>query len=64
MILVVWLIISLNTIWVGLMIAWPRWFSCILKQRFWCKSCHQDITGRQKFVASFEAGQSLEDRRV
>lgn len=64
MIFVAWLIISINLIGTGLVVAWPRRFGHLFHERLWCDACHHEITVRQKFIASYEASQSLEDRQV
>lgn len=63
MILIIWLFYSLAIFVVGACIAFPWWFARFFQPRFWCESCHHDITVKQKFLASFNGSEEY-DRKV
>jgi hypothetical protein len=64
MIFIGWILISLNTIFTGLMIVQPWWLVRHFQKRFYCDRCHEDITIVQRFAAEETIRESLEERQV
>lgn len=64
MILIIAILLALTMICAGTVVAWPWWFTKFTQRRLWCEICHQEITVKKKFIASFGAGESLEGRQA